>query len=105
MRMILLLIVAVFVVGLLWSYGTTRVLSSREIVCGVDLPECPYNMQCIKFSDRETGLCTARNPCAACDPVISEDQCVILESFPAQVRCDFPGTGSPLQIISRWLVR
>ncbi|MFH1211010.1 MAG: hypothetical protein V1645_03775 [archaeon] len=48
---------------------------------------CPDGMECYKFQDDDKAYCynKGNDPCIRCD---DPSRCVILESYPAQIKCD-----------------
>lgn len=53
------------------------------ISCDANNP-CEQNKgDCYKFPDEETAICYKGDPCEIC----SSNKCVVMESYPMQIRC------------------
>jgi hypothetical protein len=56
-----------------------------DTVCDA-LSGCPEGLECYKFAGEETPLCADPNPCSYYNCPVGK-QCLIMESYPAQIRC------------------
>ena len=81
--------------------GTLSLRSGASLegaqVCGVELPQCPTGLSCIAFTldDASQALCLDDSTiCTAILECGGGTECVILESYPAQIACSGKCTGS-----------
>jgi hypothetical protein len=48
---------------------------------------CPENQECYKFENKTSPICWTGDPCSVC---AKGQQCLMAESYPAQIRCVTP---------------
>ena len=84
MKYIILILALVFLTACT-TVDNTGHFQITNITCDAINPECPDNLECMKFENQATPLCAEKDPCNYyCDV---GQECVILESFPIQISC------------------